>query len=129
MKREVQTKMLEIGTTGIQNKVTLLTPGNSSAGDNYIDRNSKIHIRDVDLVVGGAATITLYMSHTDGDKAIYERTLTAAGEIHSFDRDLFVPDNKIRSLKMSVSGNTTVVGKLFYTVELTGGASKNSGTY
>jgi len=123
-------KMLEVSTTGVKDKVALLTPGDDAAGNDYIDRNSKIHINKVDLVAGGAGVVTIYMSGGGTDKAVFERTFGAAGEIHTDDCDIFVDDNIVRVLGISVSTNITVTGRIFYTVEPIGGkVVKTSGLY
>ena len=116
------TKILDVSTSGIKTKLTLIEPGVTELDNiqntiKYMDRNSKIHIHEIDFVVSGAAVITLYL----GDESIWERTLTAAGEIHALDRDIYVASNVLRILSISVSTNVTVVGRIFFSYEYTGG--------
>ena len=115
-------KIVDISSTGIVSKTTILEPGvteipNIQDTVKVLDRNSKIHIHEIDLKISDASVITLFL----GDKAIYERELTAAGEVHSIDRDIYMPDNNIRVLSISVSTNVTVTGRIFYSIEYTGG--------
>jgi len=117
MQSNKDVKILEVSTSGIQTKTTLIETGVTIIDGGIVDRNSKIHVHEVDLVISDAATITLYL----GDTAIYERTLTASGEVHSTDRDIFLPSNANNILSISVSANVTVSGRIFFTREFTGG--------
>jgi hypothetical protein len=110
-------RMVAVGTSGIKTKSTIIETGVTLIDGKVIDRNCKLHLNEIDLVVSGAATITIFLGNT----SVYERTLTAAGEIHSVDRDIFVAPNDNKILSISVSTNVTVAGRIFFTIEYTGG--------
>lgn len=110
-------KILPVNTSGVKTKETLLETGVTLVDGAIVDRNAKIHIHEIDLVISGAATVTLYLGNT----AVYERTMTASGEIHSVDRDIYVSPNDNKILSISVSANVDVSGRIFFTREYTGG--------
>jgi hypothetical protein len=99
-------------TSGVQNKTQIIKPGTGG-----VDKYTKIHINEIDLVVSGAATIDLYL----GDTKVYTRTVSAAAEIHSLDRDIYLDDNAFAPLSISVSAAVDVTGTFHWTPEYTGG--------
>jgi hypothetical protein len=110
-------RFVSVSTSGVQNKTTIIETGVTQINGAIIDRNTKIHIHEVDLVLSAAGTVTLYL----GDDAIWERTLAAAGEVHTRDDDRFIPSNENRILSISVSAAIDVTGRIFFSPEYTGG--------
>ena len=111
-------KIYNISLTGVQSKTVLLEPGVTTWGDdNKLDKHIVINVHEIDLILDGAATIELFL----GDQSIWRRALTAAGEIHSVDRDIYAPNEARQPLSISVSANITLTGIFRWSINWAGG--------
>jgi ribosome-associated protein YbcJ (S4-like RNA binding protein) len=115
-------KMLEINETGTITKKTLIETGVTLVNGQIIDRNSKIHIRGIDLKSNGAAVVSILL----GDDVIFDKTFTAAGDDRLEEADRFISTNENRILSMSITTSATVTGRIFYCTEYTGGKVQKS---
>lgn len=111
-------KLFNVDLTGVKSKLGLLVPGVTTWGDsNKLDKHIVINVHEVDLILSGASTIELFL----GNQSIWRRALTAAGEIHAVDRDLYASNEPRQPLSISVSANITVTGTIRWSINWAGG--------
>ena len=113
--------------TGAQSNTDIIVPGVTEIaqfGGSVLDKHVRIVLHEVDLAVSGAATIEFKI----GDKIIFSRSVSGAGEVNVIDLNSKVVDDGYaqKSLKINYSASVNVTGSIVWWAEYAGGEVEKS---
>lgn len=111
--------ILAVNQVGATAGANLVVPGTTQVDGAVISKYIRIHLHDIDLYASGAGTVSLLL----GNKEVFSRVMSAAGEVQAYDQDIYNPQDggDQQSLRLTVVGAINVTGTIRWSYEFAGG--------